>query len=69
MTTTANLRNEGNTVVLPIPKPIPEQANLKAGAQVDIEIEGGKIVMAPKARPKYTLAELMAQCDLSRPLT
>ena len=30
---------------------------------MNVSIERGKITLAPLARPRYTLAELLAQCD------
>ena len=64
---TATLRSVGGSVVMAIPKRILEMAQLQSGAQVDIDVQDGKIVIAPK-KPRYTLAGLMAQCDLSQDL-
>lgn len=66
---TTTLRSEGNTLVVAIPNRLLAEMHLKAGSQVSIGIREGKIIMEPKTRPKYTLAELMAQCDLSQPMT
>jgi antitoxin ChpS len=60
---TATLRTLGGSVVMTIPKPILEQANLRSGAQVDIQFRDGHLVVEPRAKPKYTLAELLARCD------
>lgn len=62
---TATLRSVGGSVVMAIPKHILEMAQLRAGTQVEIDIQDGRIVIIPK-KPRYTLAELMAQCDLSQ---
>jgi len=64
---TATLRSVGGSVVMAIPKHILEMAQLQSGTQVEIDVQDGKIVIAAK-KPRYTLAELMAQCDLSQAL-
>lgn len=60
---TATLRTLGGSVVMTIPKPILEQAHLRSGSQVDIQFRDGHLVVEPRAKPKYTLAELLARCD------
>ncbi len=60
---TATLRTLGGSVVMTIPKPILEQAHLRSGAQVDIQFRDGLLVVEPRPKPKYTLAELLARCD------
>jgi antitoxin ChpS len=60
---TATLRTLGGSVVMTIPKSILEQAHLRSGAQVEIEYRDGHLVVEPRAKPKYTLAELLARCD------
>lgn len=67
--TTATLRNLGGSVVMTLPKKILDLVNLRTGSQVSIEVQNGKLIIEPKAKPRYKLAELMAQCDLSQPLT
>ncbi len=60
---TATLRTLGGSVVMTIPKPILDQAHLRSGAQVEIEYRDGRLVVEPRAQPKYMLAELLARCD------
>jgi antitoxin ChpS len=52
-----------------IPKPMLEGLDLHANQQVGVSISDGRIVIEPKVKPRYTLAELMAQCDLDEPVT
>ena len=33
-----------------------------AGAQVEMSVQEGKLVVEPKRQPRYTLAELLATC-------
>ena len=40
-------------------------ANLAPGAKVSLTVDNGRLVIEPKPRPRYTLAELLAQCDPS----
>ena len=60
---TATLRTLGGSVVMTIPKSILEQAHLRSGAQVEIEYRDGHLVVEPRVKPKYTLAELLARCN------
>ena len=36
---------------------------LRPGAKVGIAIESGRLVVEPQQRPRYTLNELLAQCN------
>ena len=69
MATTSTLRTVGGSVMMAIPKPLLETLGLAANAKMDLSVEDGKLVAVPRARPKYTLDELMAQCDLDAPWT
>jgi antitoxin ChpS len=64
---TSTLRNVGGSVIMTIPKPVLEELGLNANTKLDVRAENGRIVAAPQARPKYTLDELIAQCDLNAP--
>lgn len=66
---TATLRSVGGSVVMAIPKRLLELVHLKSGSQVEIDVQEGRLVIEPRRKPRYTLAELMAQCDLSQPLS
>lgn len=67
--TTVTLRTLGGSVVLAVPKQILGLMRLSAGSQVDVDVVGGKLVVAPRQKPQFTLAELLEQCDFSKPLT
>lgn len=66
---TATLRSVGGSVVMALPKRLLELVDLHAGSKVNIDVQQGRLVIAPIKRKKYTLAELMAQCDATLPLT
>ena len=60
---TTNLRKVGGSVMLAVPPPLLDLLKLKAGARVDIGIEDGRLIVAPRTRPSYSLDALLAQCD------
>lgn len=64
----ATLRSVGGSIVMAIPKPILELVNLGAGSQVDIDVKDGHLVIGSIRRLRYTLAELLDQCDFSAPM-
>ncbi|PWE57706.1 antitoxin [Metarhizobium album] len=64
---TSTLRNVGGSVMMTVPKPVLEELGLQANSKVDVIAEDGKIVAVPRVRPKYTLEELLAQCDPEAP--
>lgn len=66
---TTNLRKVGGSVMLTIPPALLEVMRLGAGAKVGLTMDNGRLVVEPSARPRYTLDELLAQCDPSADLT
>ena len=60
---TTNLRKVGGSVMLAVPPAILDLLSLAVGAKVDIGVESGRMVVKPRERPKYTLDELLAQCE------
>jgi antitoxin ChpS len=60
---TTNLRKVGGSVMLAVPPAILDLLHLEAGATVGIAVEGERLVIQPQAKPRYTLDELLAQCD------
>lgn len=63
----AKLRQVGGSIMLAIPPAFLEQLRLSAGASVGVAVEDGHLVVEPKARPRYTLAALLEECDASSP--
>lgn len=65
----ARLRQVGGSVMLAIPPAFLDQLHLSPKAAVGIAIEDGRLVVEPaRARPTYTLAALLAECDPAAPL-
>jgi antitoxin ChpS len=62
---TTNLRKVGGSVMMVLPPAILDMLHLQAGATVGVRVEGGRLVVEPSPRPRYTLDELLAQCDAS----
>lgn len=60
---TSTLRTVGGSVMMTIPKAILEGLGLAANEKVALRIEHGKLVVEPRPRPRYALANLIAQCD------
>jgi antitoxin ChpS len=60
---TTNLRKVGGSVMLAVPPALLEILHLRPGANVGIAIESGRLVVAPQPRRRYTLDQLLAQCN------
>jgi antitoxin ChpS len=60
---TTNLRKVGGSVMLAVPPALLDILQLQPGATVGIAIESGRLVVKPQRRRRYTLNELLAQCD------
>lgn len=66
---TSHLRKVGGSIMLAVPPAILEMLHLKAGATVGFHVEGERLIVEPQPGPHYTLDELLAQCDASKPLS
>lgn len=63
------LRNIGNSKGAVIPAQLLKELDMNLGDKLDARAENGSLVLTPKSvKPKYTLAELLAQCDESAPM-
>jgi antitoxin ChpS len=60
-----NLRKVGGSIMLAVPPAVLEVLHLHAGSKVGVAVSHGKLVIEPTSKPKYTLSELLAQCDKS----
>ncbi len=64
-----NLRKVGGSVMLAVPPALLDLLHLQAGASVGIAVEGERLVVAASPKPRYTLAELLADSDYSGPVS
>lgn len=62
---TTTLRKVGGSIMLAVPPSILELLHLHVGATVGLAIDKGRLVVEPTLRPRYSLDELLAQCDAS----
>jgi antitoxin ChpS len=60
---TTNLRKVGGSVMLAVPPALLNILRLRAGNEVGIAVESGRLIVEPRKRPHYTLDELLAQCN------
>lgn len=66
---TTNLRKVGGSIMLVVPPALLDVLHLAAGAKVGLAIDSGRLVVEPVTRPRYSLDELLAQCDASAEIT
>ncbi|CAM5283202.1 Antitoxin PemI [Aquamicrobium terrae] len=64
-----SLRKVGGSIMLAVPPALLDVLHLSAGAIVGLTVENGRLVIEPNVPPRYTLDELLAQCDPSTELT
>jgi antitoxin ChpS len=62
---TTHLRKVGGSVMLAVPPALLDLLDLHPGATVGLAVEGNRLIVEPRTRPRYTLDELLAQCDPS----
>jgi antitoxin ChpS len=62
---TTNLRKVGGSIMLTVPPAILDILHLHAGATVGLAVDNGRLVVEPTMCPRYSLDDLLAQCDAS----
>lgn len=62
---TTNLRKVGGSTMLAVPPAILDLLNLQAGTTVGLAVDHGRLVVEPTPRPRYSLDDLLSQCDAS----
>lgn len=58
-----SLRKVGGSMMLAVPPALLDVLGLEAGAKVGVAVERGRLVIEPQRRSRYTLDELLAQCN------
>jgi antitoxin ChpS len=66
---TTNLRKVGGSVMLAVPPALLDVLNLRPGVKVSLTVQNGRLVVESQQRTRYTLDELLAQCDPKAPRT
>ena len=64
---TTSLRKVGGSVMLAVPPVFLDLLHLQAGSKVGLAMADGHLVIEPKPRPRYTMAQLLAESDYSQP--
>jgi antitoxin MazE len=57
----ARVQKWGNSLALRIPKSFATETSLDQGAEVELTLEEGRLVVTPVQAPRYDLAALLAQ--------
>jgi antitoxin ChpS len=60
---TTNLRKVGGSIMLAIPPALLDILQLRPGGKVSLAVQSGRLVIEPQQRPRYSLHELLAQCN------
>lgn len=63
-----SLRRSGGSLVMTIPKAFIEQNHLNDGSSVELVLSGNKLTIEAKQKPKYHLADLMAEMPSDLPM-
>ena len=64
---TTNLRKVGGSIMLAVPPALLDILRLRPGAKVGLAVRSGRLVVEPQRKPRYTLDELLAQCNPKAP--
>jgi antitoxin ChpS len=63
---TTKLRKVGGSVMLAVPPALLDQLQIQSGSAVGLGLDQGRLVVEPLTKPRYTLAELLANSDYSQ---
>lgn len=66
---TTVLRRVGGSVMLAVPPAVLDMLDLRAGVTVGVVVDAGRLIVEPQRAPRYTLEELLAQCDPAAGIT
>jgi len=65
----ASFHKVGDALMLAVPPELLCALAIDVGSKVDVQVERGRLVVTPAAKPRYSLDELLAECDLSAPFS
>ncbi|MCW1972823.1 antitoxin [Pantoea ananatis] len=60
---TTRLKKVGGSVMLAVPPAVLKTLGLSMDSEVGMTIDSGCLIIEPQKRPRYSLEELLAQCD------
>ena len=60
---TTRLKKVGGSVMLAVPPTVLKTLGLSTDSKVGMAIDNGCLIIEPQQRPRYSLDELLAQCD------
>jgi len=60
---TTRLKKVGGSVMLAVPPAVLKTLGLVTDSEVGLTIDNGRLIIEPQNRPRYSLEELLAQCD------
>jgi antitoxin ChpS len=66
---TTSLRKVGGSVMMAVPPVLLDLLDLKPGSMVGMDVDGERLVIRPRRKPRYTLQELLAQSNSKRRLS
>lgn len=66
---TTSLRKVGGSVMLTVPSAVLDLLDLQVGSVVGMDVDGQRLVIQPRRKPRYTLDDLLAQCKAKAPIT
>jgi antitoxin ChpS len=64
----AKLRKVGGSVMLAIPPALLEELAVGADDPVELSVESARLIVEPRVRRRYSLDELLEQCNPRAPL-
>jgi antitoxin ChpS len=64
---TTKLRKVGGSIMLAVPPAILDLLQLEVGAILGLAVDGERLIVDPKVKPRYTLAGLLDASDYSKP--
>jgi antitoxin ChpS len=53
--------------MLAVPPALLDILHLRPGTKVGLAVQSGRLIVEPQQRPRYTLDELLAQCNPQAP--
>ncbi|ELZ8934121.1 antitoxin [Cronobacter dublinensis] len=60
---TTRLKKVGGSIMLAVPPAVLKTLGLSTDSEVGMTIDNGCLIIKPQKRPRYSLDELLAQCD------